>query len=95
MLSELPQKTYKNCNLARMQFVVYNLETLKFLAQLISAEIYLRTLVPEEYVFTDEFDNMEENFEKISNFKHKKILKLIKTYLRNEKDSQDILGLIP
>jgi len=66
-------------------------QTLRYLAQFITAEIYLRTKVPEEYVFIDEYNMMEESFENFNYSHYSEILKAIKKSLREGKTSQAIL----
>lgn len=65
---------------------------IKNLAKFITAEIYLRTKIPEEYVLTDDFIEIIENFRKILKHKEIEIEKQIDLYFRNgEKNPQDLL----
>jgi hypothetical protein len=72
--------------------ILIDFERIKNLAKFITAEIYLRTKVPEEYIFTDDFIEIKENYRKILKHKENKIEKQIDLYFRNgEKNPQKLI----
>lgn len=56
---------------------------IKNLAKFIAVEIYLRTKIPEEYIFTDDFIEIKENYRNILKHKENEIEKQINLYFRN------------
>ena len=80
--------------LMRKEFIniLIDFERIKNLAKFITVEIYLRTKIPEEYIFTDDFIEIKENYGNIIKHKENKIEKQIDLYFRNgEKNPQNLL----
>ena len=72
--------------------ILVDSERIKNLAKFITVEIYLRTKIPEEYIFTDDFIEIKENYGNIIKHKENKIEKQIDLYFRNgEKNPQNLL----
>lgn len=63
---------------------------LDYLARLISKEVYFRTLVPEEYVWSDKFEEFEKSYEAFFNEFEQKLTSRTKSMLRNKKETDEI-----
>ncbi|MDX9962042.1 MAG: hypothetical protein RBS32_11295 [Aliarcobacter sp.] len=72
--------------------ILVDSERIKNLAKFITAEIYLRTKIPEEYIFTDDFIEIIEKHRNILKYNENKIENKIDQYFRNEeKNPQNLL----
>lgn len=72
--------------------ILVDSERIKNLANFITAEIYLRTKIPEEYIFTDDFIEISEKYSQIQKDKKSEKQKLIDLYFKNgEKNPLELL----
>lgn len=63
---------------------------LDYLAKLISKEVCFRTLVPEEYVWSNKFEEFENSCEAFFNEFEQKLTSRTKSMIRNKKETDEI-----